>query len=92
MSGLSPCVIIKSASTNPEIMPLEVGGTKSFSNIQSQDNFRTFLYVDDQVRESILRDVIVANTPRVASNRPSCPQIALISLDGDPRKSSLAKR
>jgi len=66
MSGLSPCVILKTASTNPEIVPLEVGGTKSFSSFQSPEIIKGFLYVDDQVRDTNPRDVFATNIPRVA--------------------------
>lgn len=66
MSGLSPCVVIKSASSDPEILPLETGGIKSISSFQSADNARGFLYVDEQVRETIPRDLFVAKPPRVA--------------------------
>ena len=52
MSGLSPCVIIKSASSNPEIVPLNIGAMKSVSRFQSEDSVKGFLYTDEHVRKT----------------------------------------
>ena len=49
MSGTSPCVILKTAATYPQIIPLNVGPTKKFSGIRTKDQAGRFLYVDDKV-------------------------------------------
>ena len=49
VSGTSPCVILKTAATPPQVISLNVGPTKKFSGMCNKDQAGKFLYVDEKV-------------------------------------------